>query len=78
VLNPSPSANQVVEELGQDVEDQGFNGLMELIRRLNSRYSDKARASESSRRILQSLFPSWLPKAFKIMFAKPLPGFSAK
>jgi hypothetical protein len=33
---------------------------------------------EATRTILKSLFPSWLPPAFKVMFAKPFPMFSNK
>lgn len=31
-----------------------------------------------TRSILNSLFPSWLPPAFKVMFARPLPALSNK
>jgi hypothetical protein len=33
---------------------------------------------ERTRAILNSLFPSWLPGAFKAMFSGPLPAFSCK
>jgi hypothetical protein len=31
-----------------------------------------------TRAILNSLFPSWLPGAFKVMFSRPLPTFSCQ
>jgi predicted AlkP superfamily phosphohydrolase/phosphomutase len=33
---------------------------------------------EATRGILRSLFPPWLPPAFAVMFAKPLPGISCQ
>lgn len=32
----------------------------------------------ATRKILRTLFPSWLPPAFKVMFAKPFPVWSNK
>jgi hypothetical protein len=70
---------KVVQQLGgEDVGDQGYRGLIELIRRLNAKYPEKARAQLSAQNILRSLFPSWLPGAFAVLFSKPLPGLSAR
>lgn len=30
------------------------------------------------RRVLKSLFPSWLPARFAVMFSKPFPAFSSR
>lgn len=58
--------------------DQGYSGLIELIRRLNAKYADKREAQRRAQEILRSLFPFWLPRAFAVLFSKPLPGFSAR
>lgn len=31
-----------------------------------------------TRRVLKSLFPSWLPAQFAVMFSKPFPAFSSR
>ena len=41
-------------------------------------YADPRGTQEATRGILKTLFPGWLPPAFKVMFAKPLPIFSNK
>jgi hypothetical protein len=41
-------------------------------------HHNRTALQECTRGILASLFPSWLPGAFKLMFAKPLPAFSCK
>lgn len=70
---------KLVQQLeGEDVADQGYSGLIELIRRLNAKYADKRETQRRAQNILRSLFPSWLPGAFAVMFSKPLPGFSAR
>lgn len=71
---------KVVKQLGgiDDVEDKGYSGLIELIRKLNVAYPTKAGAQKAAQNILRSLFPSWLPGAFAVMFSKPLPAFSAR
>lgn len=53
-----------------------YQGLMEVANQMTKKYS-KPQVRELSRQILRSLFPSWLPSAFRQMFAIPLPAFSA-
>jgi len=55
-----------------------YTGLMELTSALNARYSDRLEVRRAAREILISLFPSWLPALFPILFAKPFPVFSAR
>lgn len=70
---------KVIAQLdGENVADPGYAGLIELIRRLNARYPDNRRAQRSAQNILRSLFPSWLPGAFAVLFSRPLPGLSAR
>jgi hypothetical protein len=56
----------------------GYEGLMELTAALNAKYSNRIQVQKIAQDILRSLFPSWLPRAFSIMFAQPFPSFSSR
>ncbi|MGK3760196.1 MAG: hypothetical protein ACI8RD_012513 [Bacillariaceae sp.] len=55
-----------------------YKGLIELSNALNSRYSDRKQVQQIAQQTLLSLFPSWLPSQFAILFAKPFPKFSSR
>lgn len=67
---------KMVAELGTDSKLEGYAAIIDLTRLLNSRSSDPRETQIATRRILRSLFPSWLPSLFKVMFAKPMPTLS--
>lgn len=56
---------------------EGYDGIVDLTRRLNALGSPR-QTQVLTRKILNSLFPSWLPPAFKVMFARPLPDISCR
>ncbi|KAL4522943.1 hypothetical protein Ndes2526A_g07669 [Nannochloris sp. 'desiccata'] len=62
---------------GKDSPMEGYPAIIDLTRRLNALGSPQD-TQKATRNILISLFPSWLPGAFKIMFSKPLPDFSCR
>lgn len=66
----------VVEGLGEDAPEPGFDGIITLTRRLSNRFADPRDTQILVRGILRSLFPQWLLPAFRVMFARPFPGFS--
>lgn len=69
---------KMVSALGnRDSSLDGYAGIIDLTRRLNS-LGSPTDTQRLTRQILLSLFPGWLPPAFKVMFAKPLPGLSCK
>ncbi|CAN0019015.1 unnamed protein product [Ectocarpus sp. 8 AP-2014] len=51
---------------------------MDMIKVLNEKFPSKRKTQEASRRVLKSLFPSWLPASFAVMFSKPFPAFSSR
>jgi len=61
----------------EDSKLEGYPAIIDLTRRLNAIGTPKD-TQEKTRQILKSLFPSWLPGAFKVMFAKPLPDLSCR
>ena len=72
---------KLVQQLGgSDTASKDFAGLIELIRKLNTHFpaSGKVGTQKAAQNILRSLFPSWLPAAFAVMFSKPFPAFSAR
>lgn len=69
---------KLANEIGFDSELEGYDGLMIMIRSLNEKYSSRIATQAAARKVLQSLFPHWLPGAFAVMFSKPFPEFSSK
>ena len=67
-------------ELGADGDQSGYTGLIAMIRTMNegAQYPSSYDTQQAARRVLKSLFPSWLPAAFAVMFSKPLPEFSCR
>ena len=53
-----------------------YQGLMELTTALNARYQDRTQVQTIAQNTLRSLFPSWLPGQFAILFSKPFPKVS--
>jgi len=53
-----------------------YAAIVELTRRLNARPPPETRSA--TRAILRSLFPSWLPRAFAVLFSRRAPAFSAR
>ena len=43
-----------------------YDGVMELTKDLSQRYPSPGEVQQNTVRILSSLFPSWLPPAFKV------------
>ncbi|CAM9627123.1 unnamed protein product [Ectocarpus sp. 4 AP-2014] len=72
--------SKLAEEVGGDGDafDPGYDGLMDMIKVLNEKFPSKRKTQEASRRVLKSLFPSWLPASFAVMFSKPFPAFSSR
>lgn len=60
---------------GSDSPTPGYDGIIEMIKQLNSS-NDPATTRRKARKLLQSLFPVFIPPAFKVMFAQPLPELS--
>lgn len=46
-----------------------YAGIIDLTRKLNSKYRDPLQTQEATKTILRSLFPSWLPRSFKVSFS---------
>jgi hypothetical protein len=72
--------SKMAEKVGIDsnLPRDDFQGLIELTTALNARFSDKVQVRNIAQDILRSLFPSWLPGSFGVMFAKPFPEFSSR
>ncbi len=56
----------MVAALGADSSQQGYDAIIDLTRRLNSKYRTPQETQAATRAILNALFPSWLPGAFKV------------
>jgi hypothetical protein len=70
----------MAEKVGVDssLPKDDYQGLMELSRALVSRYSDQAEVQKIAQDVLRSLFPSWLPGQYAVLFSRPFPEFSAR
>ena len=71
---------RMAEKVGCDsnLPYDDYRGLMELAAALNARYSDRRQVQAIAQDVLRSLFPSWLPGQYAILFSKPFPAFSAR
>jgi hypothetical protein len=58
--------SKMVAALGSDSTQPGYAGIIDLTRRLNAAHADARGVQRATREILVSLFPSWLPGAFKV------------
>lgn len=57
---------------------RSYPAIIDLTRRLNRSYPTARETQLATRAILNSLFPSWLPRAFAALFSRPLPAFSCR
>ncbi|KAI8468248.1 MAG: hypothetical protein J3K34DRAFT_427967 [Monoraphidium minutum] len=69
---------KMVDAIGSDTQLQGYDAIIDLTRALNRAYPTARETQLATRGILNSLFPSWLPAAFSVMFSRPLPAFSCR
>eukprot|EP00566_Odontella_aurita_P015772 CAMPEP_0113526830 /NCGR_PEP_ID=MMETSP0015_2-20120614/960_1 /TAXON_ID=2838 /ORGANISM="Odontella" /LENGTH=284 /DNA_ID=CAMNT_0000425201 /DNA_START=161 /DNA_END=1015 /DNA_ORIENTATION=- /assembly_acc=CAM_ASM_000160 len=71
---------RLAERVGVDsnLPKNDYQGLMELVAAMNARFSDRRDVQKIAQYTLRSLFPSWLPGQFGVMFAKPFPAFSSR
>ena len=53
--------------LGRDAGREGYDAIIELTLRLNSQFPTARQTQAATRAILKSLFPPWLPGAFKVL-----------
>lgn len=64
--------------IGSDSQLEGYDAIIDLTRRLNAMHATPQGTQETTVAILRSLFPAWLPGAFSVMFARPLPTLSCQ
>jgi hypothetical protein len=65
------------EYAGFDSNLPGYGGIIELTDRLNKRYS-REDVQKRALQVLVSLFPSWMPPAYAVLFSRPFPAFSCR
>lgn len=72
--------SRMAEKVGVDskLPHEDYQGLMELTAAMNARYSDRLVVQRLSQTILVSLFPSWMPGSYAVLFSKPFPAFSSR
>lgn len=69
---------KMVVALAEDTEAQGYDAIIDLTRKLNSKYKHPKQTQEATKKILKSLFPGWLPGAFSAMFSRPVPQLACQ
>jgi hypothetical protein len=73
-------AARLADELGVPAPAAvtGYPAVMDLVQGLSVRAAgNPALLTAAAMRVLDSLFPAWLPPAFATIFSKPLPRFAA-
>ncbi|KAL7570070.1 hypothetical protein ACA910_017104 [Epithemia clementina (nom. ined.)] len=71
-------AQQVPKELDSNRPLNDYQGIVELAARMNRRFRDRTKVQQRAQETLRSLFPSWLPKQYAILFSQPFPAFAAR
>lgn len=69
---------KMVTALHEDSEAKGYDAIIDLTRKLNSKYKHPKQTQAETKKILKTLFPGWLPGAFSAMFSRPVPQTAAK
>lgn len=65
------------DELGRPAPVAGYAGVVYAVNALAQRHRGNPEALRlASERVLQSLFPSWLPPAFDLIFSRNVPYFA--
>ena len=57
---------KMVAALQRDSDRQGYDAIVELTHQLNRQFPTARGTQSATRAILKSLFPAWLPGAFKV------------
>lgn len=72
--------SSLAEHVGVDSDkpQNDYMGLMELTAAMNARYSDRSQVHRIAQDVLISLFPSWMPGSYSVLFSKPFPEFSSR
>jgi len=67
--------SSLAEHVGVDSDkpQNDYMGLMELTAAMNARYSDRSQVHRIAQDVLISLFPSWMPGSYSVLFSKPFP-----
>ena len=53
-----------------------YQGIIEITTELNKRFSSRTEIQQRAQATLKSLFPSWLPGSYAVLFSKPFPEVS--
>ncbi|CAM6038223.1 unnamed protein product [Sphagnum compactum] len=61
--------SKMVEEVGWDSSRPGYDGLIDVAKRLLLHYPSRQETEQATVRVLRSLFPSWLLTLFKQLIA---------
>lgn len=71
---------RLAEQVGVDSDKPktDYQGIMELVKAMNARYSDRTEIQKRSQKTLSLLFPGWMPPNYAILFSKPFPGFASR
>lgn len=55
------------DAVGEDSKLPGYDGIVDLTWKLNTKYKTPTDTQEATVGILRSLMPSWLPALFKVL-----------
>ena len=77
-VKTSSSSVSIPNEVVSSRDIENFSEIIQMIKDMHNKYDNKRDVHEKSRKVLNNLFPPYLPFAFKYMFALPFPSFSAQ
>ena len=69
---------QLAKHAEIDSTKPGYEGIVEIAGALHQKYADRREIQQRAQETLRSLFPSWLPGQYAILFSKPFPEVCLK
>jgi hypothetical protein len=69
---------KLAEQVGSDstLPATDFKAITELAATMNKRFTNRLEIQQRAQNVLRAIFPSWLPKSYAVLFARPFPAVS--
>jgi hypothetical protein len=59
-------------------DNDDYQGLIEIALAMNRKYPNRTEVQTRALVVLKSLFPSWMPPAYTVLFSRPFPNLAAR
>lgn len=69
---------KLAEQVGSDssLPSTDFKAITEIAAAMNKKFTNRQEIQQRAQEVLRALFPSWLPRSYAVLFARPFPAVS--